>query len=206
MPHLVQEPEQARETRALPAAPSRRAGGQRRRGQVPAVGVHVLAEERHLAHAVAGHLANLLHQLLEWTADLTAARGRHDAVRAHAVAADADLQPALERALAPGRETAGEALELEISLGGEGVAGQELREAMHLPGPERHVHEREALEDLILDRLRPASPHPMTRPGCSRLSRLASPRCERKRLSAASRIEHVLKRIRSACALSEASR
>jgi hypothetical protein len=31
---------------------------------------------------------------------------------------------------------------------------------MHLPGPERHVHEREALEDLILDRLRPASPHP----------------------------------------------
>jgi hypothetical protein len=53
----------------------------------------------------------------------------------------------------------GEPLELEVALRGERVARQELGEAVDLPGAERHVDEREAREDLLLDRLRPAAAH-----------------------------------------------
>ena len=52
---------------------------------------------------------------------------------------------------------AGEALELEEALRRQRVAGQELGELVHLAGPERDVDEREPLEDLVLDRLRPAA-------------------------------------------------
>ena len=48
-------------------------------------------------------------------------------------------------------------------------------------------------------------PIPTTRSGSSLFSRLASPRCPTSRLSAFSRIEQVLKRIRSAPARSPAS-
>src|SRR3954462_11694470 len=48
-------------------------------------------------------------------------------------------------------------------------------------------------------------PMPTTRAGSSLFSRLASPRCPSSRLSAFSRIEQVLKRIRSAAARSSAS-
>ncbi len=49
-------------------------------------------------------------------------------------------------------------------------------------------------------------PIPITRPGCSAFSRLASPRWPRSRLSAFSLIEQVLKRIRSAPSRPGASR
>ena len=93
---------------------------------------------------------------------------------------------------------AGEALELEVALGGQRVAGQELRQLVDLAGAERNVDEREAREHLLLDRLRPAAADSDDPLGSSRLSRLASPRWATKRLSAASRIEQVLNRIRSA--------
>ena len=60
-------------------------------------------------------------------------------------------------ARALGRQVAGEALELEVALRGQRVAGQELGELVHLARAERDVDEREALEDLLLDRLRPAA-------------------------------------------------
>src|SRR5205807_1850828 len=102
---------------------------------------------------------HLLEQLVRGAAHLASARRGDDAVGARAVAADADLQPALERTLTPGGQVSREALELEISLRGERVARQELRKAMHLSRPERHVDEREALEHLLLHRLRPAPAH-----------------------------------------------
>ena len=58
------------------------------------------------------------------------------------------------------RERPGEALELEIALGAQRVARQELGEAMNLPRAEGHINEREAGEDLVLHRLRPAAAHP----------------------------------------------
>ncbi len=61
---------------------------------------------------------------------------------------------------APSGEVGGEALELEETLGRQRVAGQELRELVHLPGSECHVDERKLREDLVLDRLRPAASDP----------------------------------------------
>ena len=55
------------------------------------------------------------------------------------------------------RQVPGELLELEEALRGQRVAGQELGELVDLPGAEGDVDEREALEDLVLDRLRPAA-------------------------------------------------
>ena len=54
-------------------------------------------------------------------------------------------------------QVSGEALELEVALGGQRVAREELGELVHLPGSEGDVDEREALEHLLLDRLRPAA-------------------------------------------------
>ena len=123
-----------------------------------------------------------------------------------AVAADADLHPALELARALRRQVAGEALELEVALRGQRVAREELGQLVHLARAERDVDEREALEHLLLDRLRPAAADADDRaPGRSRFSRLASPRWAMKRLSADSRIEQVLNRIRSASPRSGAS-
>ena len=64
--------------------------------QLQAVGVDVLAEQRHLAHALGGQQAHLVHEFLERPRDLAAARRRHDAVRALHVAAGADLHPGRE--------------------------------------------------------------------------------------------------------------
>ena len=52
-----------------------------------------------------------------------------------------------------------EALELEVPLRSQRVADQELRELVHLPRPEGDIDEGEPLEDLLLERLRPAPPH-----------------------------------------------
>ncbi len=100
---------------------------------------------------------------------------------------------------------AGEVLELEVALGAERVAVEELGELVDLARPEGDVDEGEALEDLLLDRLRPAAADPDDPPGSSLFSRFASPRWAMKRLSADSRIEQVLKRIRSASPRSAAS-
>ncbi len=127
--------------------------------QVAAVGADVLAEQRDLAHPVGGQPPHLGAQLRQRARDLASTRGGHDAVRAGAVAAHRDLHPGLELAGALHREVPGEALELEVALGAEAVAGQELGELVHLAWAERHVDERELLEDPLLDRLRPAAAH-----------------------------------------------
>src|ERR1019366_9908487 len=108
-------------------------------GQVATVRVYVLPQQRPLPHAVGGHRANLLHELRRRSADLASARRGDDAVGACAVAPDADLQPPLKRTRPTGRQMAGEPLELEVALGGDRVARQELREPVHLAGSERDV-------------------------------------------------------------------
>ena len=143
--------------------------------EVAAVGVDVLAQQRHLAHPVVGEPADLLHQFAGRPAHLAPARGGHDAVGADRVAADADLHPALEVAGALGRQVAGETLELEEALGGERVRGEELGQLMDLTGAEGDVDEGEAREHLLLDRLRPAPSHSDHRVGMPALERLGLP-------------------------------
>ena len=125
--------------------------------QVAAVRVHVLSQQRDLAHAVVRKTPDLIHQLRGRTAHLTPAGGGDYAVRAGAVAANRDLDPGLELALAVSGQVPGEALELEESLGGQAVTRQELGELGHLSRAERNVDEGEALEDLVLERLGPAA-------------------------------------------------
>ena len=114
------------------------------------------------------------------------------------------LQPTRDLHPAPGtraracRQVAGEALELEVALRGERVAREELRELVDLAGAERDVDERELAEHLLLDRLRPAAADADDALRVAPLERLASCRWATKRSSAFSRIEQVLKRIRSA--------
>src|SRR5271165_6996422 len=60
---------------------------------------------------------------------------------------------------------AGEPLELEVALRAQRIAREELCETMDLSGPECHVDEREALEDLLLDRLGPAASDADEAPG-----------------------------------------
>ena len=52
---------------------------------------------------------------------------------------------------------AGEVLELEVALGGQRVGVEELGQLVDLARSEGDVDEGEALEDLVLDRLRPAA-------------------------------------------------
>ena len=127
--------------------------------QVAPVAVHVLPQQRDLADAVAGEALDLGDQLGRVAARLAAAHRRHDAVRADAVAALRDLHPGLELARALHRQVAGDVLELEVALRRERVGGQELRQPVDLARAEGDVDEREAPEDLVLDRLRPAAAH-----------------------------------------------
>ena len=127
------------------------------RSQVAAVGVHVLAEQRDLGDPVGQEPPALLDQLGERSRYLEAARGRDYAVGTPAVASDRDLHPGLHFARPLRRQVPGEALELEVALGGERVRRQELRELVHLAGAERDIDERELAEHLLLDRLRPAA-------------------------------------------------
>src|SRR5436190_8506204 len=76
--------------------------------EVAAVRVDVLPEERDLANAFAGQARDLGEDLSGAAADLAAAHRRHDAVRAHRVAAHRDLYPGLEPALAMHRQRPGE--------------------------------------------------------------------------------------------------
>ncbi len=125
--------------------------------QLTAVAVDVLSQQRHLADAVGRQRLHLLDQLVGVAADLAPTGAGDDAVGADAVAALGDLQPALELALAAGRQVAGEVLELEVALGAERVGVEELGQLVDLAGTEGDVDEGEALKDLVLDRLGPAS-------------------------------------------------
>jgi hypothetical protein len=89
---------------------------------------------------------------------LAAAHGRHDAVRARRVAALRDLQPGLERPLAPHRQIAGELVERrEVAARHVSPGLDELAEAGDVAGPVGQVDEWVELEQLVLDRLRPAA-------------------------------------------------
>ena len=100
-----------------------------------------------------------MHDLLRISAALPPASARNDAVRADAVAAHRDLDPRLVGAFTLHREVPGEALEREVALSPEVVCLEELCHLVDLPRPEGDVDERELLENLFADRLRPAAPH-----------------------------------------------
>src|SRR5919204_1027340 len=83
------------------------------RQEIASPRVHVLPEQRDLADTLAGQPRHLGDDLAGPPADLAAADGGNDAVRALRVAAHRDLHPGLEGALAVHRQASGEAAPLE---------------------------------------------------------------------------------------------
>ena len=80
--------------------------------QLGAVGVHVLAEQRHLEDALADQRAHLGEDVAGPAVLLHAAQRRHDAERAGVVAADRDRDPGRVRRLAARGQGGREHLEL----------------------------------------------------------------------------------------------
>ena len=127
-------------------------------GQVPTPGVDVLAEQRQLAHALGRQALGLGHEDVRGARLLAPSHGRDDAVRARRVAALRDLQPGLERPLATHRQFAGELVERrEVPSRHVSPGLDELAEARDVAGAVGQVDERIQLEELVLDRLRPAA-------------------------------------------------
>ncbi len=119
-------------------------------GEVPAVGVHVLAEEGHLGYSPVSQGPDFVDDPVEGAADLWAAHLRHDAEGAGVVAAHLDGDPRRVRALPhrlerrgrrPGRVRFVENLH-HRPLGGR--PAQQLRCPLEVVGPEDHVHVRRA--------------------------------------------------------------
>ena len=146
-----------------------------RRPQVAPVGVDVLAQQRHLAHAVGGQAADLVDELVERPADLAPARRRDDAVRAAAVAPDADLHPRLERRA---RACAGRwPVKPSNSKKPCAVSESLVRNSASLwtwPGPKATSTNGNCAKTCSLTDCAQQPPTPTTTSGRSRLSRLAS--------------------------------
>ena len=111
--------------------------------QAGAVGVDVLAEQRHLARRRRRRAARPRRR-----APRAAARPRGRASRARCSTSTSCCSrrrsaPSLDVARALAGQVAGEALELEEALGGQRVAGQELGQLVDLAGAEGDVDERE---------------------------------------------------------------
>ena len=165
----------------------------------------VLSEQGDLAHAVGRKLLDLGHGTPPSSGS---PRGRGWTARCNtgrAVAAHADLHPAVELPGTFGRQVSGETLELKVTLCGQRVAGQEFGELVDLTRAKGDIDEREAGEHLLLDRLRPASADPDDPAGILAFQPLRLAEVRVNRSSAFSRIEQVLNRIRSASARDGAS-
>ena len=130
------------------------AGGE---GEVPPVGVDVLAQQGDLGDAVGGEPADLGHDVVDRPADLGAAHGGHDAEGAGVVAADLDRDPGRVGELTPGGQGA---RELGVVLGGRRLedlgdrtvgpgAVQQLDGPGHVVGADHDVDVRRPGPDLV---------------------------------------------------------
>ena len=120
--------------------------------ELDAVRVDVLAEQRHLQHAVGGERRHLGEHVAGAPVALGAAQRRHDAERAGVVAAHRDRHPAGVGRLAPRGQRGREDLERlgDLDLRGGVVPGplQQHRERVHVVGAEDDVDPRRPPHDL----------------------------------------------------------
>ncbi len=121
--------------------------------EVPAVGVHVLAQQRQLGHAVAGEVGDLGDDVAHPPADLGAAHRGHDAERAAVVTADLDRDPGAVVDLPPsgqGRRV-GLVLIEDLDDRDTGAVGlcEERRGVRQVVGAEHDVHVTGPLDDEI---------------------------------------------------------
>src|SRR6266700_1603008 len=120
--------------------------------EIASPGVDVLAQERDLAHTFAREPGHLGAHVTRTPADLPAAHGWDDAVRALRVAAHRDLDPGLERPLRVHRQLTREAALVEAetaALEAEPARAQPLAEVRDRAGPEGDVDVGVELEETF---------------------------------------------------------
>ncbi len=148
--------------------------------ELDAVGVDVLAEQRHLDGAVVDESLDLGEDLAGAAVLLLAAQRRDDAEGAGVVAADRDGDPAAVGGLAPGRQGRGEDLErledLELRLAVVAGALEQGRQRAHVVGAEDDVDPGRLLEDDVLSFWARQPPTAICMPSCSRLVLARCPR------------------------------
>src|SRR5581483_7948647 len=130
------------------------------RSEIAAPRVHVLAEQRHLLHALLREPGDLGDDLARPPALLAAADRGDDAVRAHRVTAHRHLHPRLEGPLPMVRQRRreGALVEAEAPARDADPAGAEpVAEVGDRSGAEGDVHARVELEDALALRLRVAA-------------------------------------------------
>jgi len=144
-------------------------------GEVAAPGVHILAQERHLADAGAGERGDLRDDVAGPSALLPAAHRGDNAVGALRVAAHRDLHPRLIASLPPGRQVGCELPPLREPSPGNAFAARTdpVREVRNRAWAEGHVHFGVQLEDALALRLRVAA---ADRDHLLRVARLKGPR------------------------------
>ena len=167
--------------------------------QVAAVAVDVLAEQGHLAHAVGGEALAPRRAAPpgRGSARARGSRGRCSRSRRSCSPARSAARPGTR---APAAPAGGRRSPRTRSSPGR-VSESEVRNSARRwiwPGPKATSTNGKRSKTSSLTDCAQQPPTPTTRSGSSPLSRLASPRWAMKRLSADSRIEQVLKRIRSA--------
>ena len=126
-------------------------------GQVAAVRVDVLPEERDLDHTVGGETLDLAHDLVERARDLLPAHRRHDAERTPVVAPDLDGDPRRVRHLAARRQRGRERV-VVVRVGrvedlsdraGLPSLGDEGRGSVHVVRPEHDIDVRRPLANQV---------------------------------------------------------
>src|SRR5262245_9779095 len=130
--------------------------------EVPSVRIDVLPEESDLADAFVGQPRHFAEDLTGAPAHLAATDRRHDAVRAHRVAAHRDLHPGLETAFAVHRERPGELALLadpESATRRVSPGAEPLSEVRDRARPEGDVDEGVQLEEPLALGLRVAAAH-----------------------------------------------
>ena len=187
----------------LPRDRTKQFGEARLAVAVSAVGVHVLAEQRDLDHAVGHQSAGLRHDVVESPAPFGSADVGHDAVAAAVVATHGDRQPGAPGALARRGQIAGEILggvedTNEACAGGPRLV-QHRGKVRDVVGAEHHVDVRQGLARAPAASL--CGTHPptaMSMPGRASLADLRDATWPRSLISAFSRTAHVLKTTTSA--------
>jgi len=126
-------------------------------GEVAAIAVHVLAEQRHLGDPLRRQVADLVNDVGERPADLGAAYSRNDAERTCVVAADLDRDPRVEATAAARRQCTREQSVIVDDCFIEDLGDRSCRShqidqlagAMDVVGAEDHVDPRRTFADAF---------------------------------------------------------
>ena len=131
--------------------------------EIDAIGIDVLAQQRHLGHSLLHQGLNLCEDVARAAVLFLAAQGRNDAESTGVIAAHGDRYPPGIGGLALGRQHGGKSLKRvdDFNLGLIIVAGafEKCRQSRHVVGAEYRIDPRRVVKDCVLILLRQAATH-----------------------------------------------